>query len=145
MTEYAEIISMTSWNEIENTHNLCFAVSSGSDPIIFCNTSYTDATTFKTAMNGVYLVYELYTPTSETADAFINPQIVDARGTEEYVDYAESQGTRDVAIPVGHNSKYYADLKSKIENIPDVPSTNGTYTLKATRSASGVTYAWVSG
>jgi len=85
------------------------------------------------------------TPTSETADAFINPQIVDARGTEEYVDYAESQGTRDVAIPVGHNSKYFADLKSKIENIPDVPSANGTYTLKATRSASGVTFAWVSG
>lgn len=100
---------------------------------------------FKQAMSGIYLVYELTTPTSETADAFINPQIVDARGTEEYVDYAESQGTRDVAIPVGHNSKYYADLKSKIENIPDVPGTNGTYTLKATRSASGVTYAWVSG
>ena len=103
-----------------------------------------DTTAFKTAMNGVYLVYELATPTSETADAFINPQIVDARGTEEYVDYAESQGTRDVAIPVGHNSKYYADLKAKIEDIPDVPSTNGTYTLKATRSASGVTYSWVS-
>lgn len=107
--------------------------------------TYSSPSDFKTAMNGVYLVYELATPTSETADAFINPQIVDARGTEEYVDYAESQGTRDVAIPVGHNSKYFADLKSKIENIPDVPSANGTYTLKATRSASGVTFAWVSG
>ena len=99
----------------------------------------------KSKLTGTELAFPLTTPTSETADAFINPQIVDARGTEEYVDYAESQGTRDVAIPVGHNSKYYADLKSKIENIPDVPSTNGTYTLKATRSASGVTYAWVSG
>lgn len=109
------------------------------------DSAYTDAQAFTTAMNGVYLVYELATPTTESADAFATPQIVSPKGTEEYVDYVESQGTRDVAIPVGHNSKYHADLKAKIENIPDVPSANGTYTLKATRSASGVTYSWVSG
>lgn len=69
--------------------------------------AYTDAATFKTAMSGVYLVYELDTPTTESADAYINPQIVDADGTEEFVDYAQSQGTRDVAVPVGHESLYY--------------------------------------
>lgn len=66
-----------------------------------------DVTAFKTAMSGVYLVYELATPTTESADPYINPQIVDADGTEEFVDYAQSQGTRDVAVPVGHDSLYY--------------------------------------
>lgn len=63
--------------------------------------------TFKTAMSGIYLVYELATPTTETADPYTNPQIVDADGTEEFVDYAYSQSTRDVAVPVGHDSLYY--------------------------------------
>ena len=69
--------------------------------------SYTDAATFKTAMSGVMLVYELATQTTETADPYTNPQIVDADGTEEFVDYAYSQSTRDVAVPVGHDSLYY--------------------------------------
>ena len=68
---------------------------------------YTTASAFKTAMSGVYLVYELATPTTESADTYTNPQIVDADGTEEFVDYAYSQSTRDVAVPVGHDSLYY--------------------------------------
>ena len=56
------------------------------------------AAEFKTAMNGVYLVYELATPTTETAQAYTNPQIVDPDGTEEYVT-ANS-------VPVGHDSTY---------------------------------------
>lgn len=68
---------------------------------------YTTASAFKIAMSGVYLVYELATPTTESADTYINPQIVDADGTEEFVDYAYSQSTRDVAVPVGHDSLYY--------------------------------------
>ena len=109
------------------------------------DSAYTDAQAFTTAMNGVYLVYELATPTTESATPFTNPQLVGS--TEEFVDAQTSASTptRDVDVPCGQDSKYFADLKSKIENIPDVPSTNGTYTLKATRSASGVTYAWVSG
>jgi len=121
--------------------------SSSTCALLIKDSAYTDAPTFKTAMNGVYLVYELATPTSETADAFINPQIVDARGTEEYVDYAESQGTRDVAIPVGHNSKYYLDIKGKVEQlygIPEPPSTNGTYKLVCTVANGVKTYSWVS-
>lgn len=101
---------------------------------------YGSPSAFKTAMSGVYLVYELATPTSETADAYENPQLVGS--TEEFID------TRNVPIPVGGERKYYTDLKAKLEElakIPDVPSTNGTYTLKATRSASGVAYNWISG
>lgn len=71
------------------------------------DSAYSDVSTFTTAMSGVYLVYELATPTTETADPYTNPQIVDADGTEEFVDYAYSQSTRDVAVPVGHDSLYY--------------------------------------
>ena len=110
--------------------------------------SYSDAQALKTALNGVYLVYELATPTTESATPYTNPQLVGS--TEEFVDAGTSASTptRDVDIPVGQDSKYHTDLKAKLEElakIPDVPSTNGTYTLKATRSASGVTYSWVSG
>lgn len=55
---------------------------------------------FTSAMSGVYLVYPLATPTTETADPFASPQIVDPNGTEEYVD------TRSVPVPVGHRTEY---------------------------------------
>ena len=92
-------------------------------------------------------IYELATPTTESATPFTNPQLVGS--TEEFVDAGTSASTptRDVDIPAGQDSKYHTDLKAKLEElakIPDVPSSNGTYTLKATRSASGVEYNWVS-
>jgi hypothetical protein len=61
----------------------------------------TSASAFKTAMDGVYLVYEKATPTTESADPYTSPQIVDNWGTEEFVD------ERDVPIPVGHESDYF--------------------------------------
>ena len=64
------------------------------------DSAYTSASTFKTAMSGVYLIYELATPTTETATGFTNPQIVDKFGTEEYTD------ERDFPLPVGHETVY---------------------------------------
>lgn len=65
-------------------------------------TNTTKTSNFKTAMSGVYLVYELETQTTETATPFANPQIVHKEGTEEYV--CETQ--EDVIIPVGHDTMY---------------------------------------
>lgn len=62
------------------------------------DTSYTDATAFKAAMSGVMLVYELATPTTETATPYTNPQIVSKYGTLEYV-------TNSI-VPVGHKTTY---------------------------------------
>ena len=90
------------------------------------NLDYTDATAFKTAMNGVYLVYELAAQTSSRAKPYQNPQIVDDSGTEEYVD------TRDVAIPVGHETTYLRNLKEKLEDTPAIPDVNGDYVLRKT-------------
>lgn len=151
-----------------------FAVN-GDDPsplrgrISFINTNYTSAAAFKTAMSGVYLVYELATPTEETADPYTNPQICSNWGTEEYV-VTEQSG---VAMPVGHDTFYQADLKAKLEmlpdspdgdgdyivrqtngenafipyaqvkELPDFPTTNGNYKLRCTVSGSSVSLSWV--
>lgn len=89
--------------------------------------------------DGTHTVYKLTTATTETADPFVNPQVCYPDGTEEYID------AREVPIPVGHNTKYMRDLKKLLEGIPDAPTANGTYVLKATVSSSGVTYAWIAG
>ena len=127
---------------------------------------------FETAMDGVYLVYELATPTTESADSYPSIQIVDNWGTEQYVDYAVSQNLRDVEIPVGSETDYPISLKDKLETladvpdgdglyllkqesgentyvqyvspIPSVPSEDGTYVLKATVSGGVATVSWVS-
>lgn len=62
------------------------------------DSAYTDADTFKAAMSGVMLVYELATPTTETSTPFTSPQVCYPDGTEEFV---TSNG-----VPVGHETKY---------------------------------------
>ena len=124
-------------------------VSSGSDKVIGLSTSgrvnvndnnYTTEQSFKTAMSGVYLIYELATPTTESADTYTNPQVVDNLGTERFID------GRDVEVPVGHDSEYPADLTGAIERVmvqvPEAPSSNGTYTLKCTVSGGVPSYSW---
>lgn len=91
------VVTWSSWysNRINKTCGF------GNDSRMYVtDTSYTDAATFKTAMSGVYLIYELATPTTVTASSYTSPQMVYRNGTEEYLD------TRDVPIPVGGNRKY---------------------------------------
>ena len=117
---------------------------------------------FKTAMSGVYLVYELATPTTETADPYQQTQVVNDWGTEEFID------SRDVAIPVGHKTNYLPNLRDKLQHLPSLasddgyylisqqnntmslelfripkaPSEDGTYQLKATVTSGTPTYFW---
>lgn len=65
---------------------------------------------FKAAMSGVYIVYELATPTTEEAEPYHSPQILDPYGTEEYVTTS--------LVPVGHETKYPENLRAKIEGLP---------------------------
>ena len=73
--------------------------------------SLTDALT-----DGTVTVYKLTTPTTETAAPYQTPQLVDPDGTEEYV---LADGA--FPMPVGHETFYPADLKKKIEDLPDNP------------------------
>lgn len=85
--------------------------AAGTTAIFVRDTSYPDAASFKTAMSGVMLVYELATPTTESAAPYTSPQIVDPYGTEEYV-------TTSI-VPVGHESKYLVDLRGALEDLID--------------------------
>lgn len=90
--------------------------------IFIRDSAYTDAATFKAAMSGVMLVYELATPTTETAEPFQHIQIVDDFGTEEFV----STGI----VPVGHNTRYPANLRDKLQHLPSLASADGTYMIQ---------------
>lgn len=72
--------------------------------------AYTDAAAFKAAMSGVYLVYELATPTIETAEPYRQLQVCDGDGTEEFVSTS--------IVPVGHVTRYPENLRKKIEGLP---------------------------
>ena len=89
------------------------------------DTSYTDATAFKSAMSGVMLVYELNVPTTEEAEPYQTPQIVDNWGTEEFIVPTQS----GVEIPVGHETIYPISLKDKLESAPNLPDSDGDYLL----------------
>lgn len=87
-----------SWTGADPTANIVWGNGSNNTVYIQTTTSYADASAFKSAMSGVYLVYELATPTTESADAYTQSQRVGA--TEEFVD------GRTVEIPVGNVSEY---------------------------------------
>lgn len=142
------------WNTLRNGEVL---FSSG-----WCITSfnYESAQDVATAMSGIYLIYKLAEPTTEQAEPYTNPQIVNDFGTEEYV-----SGT---IVPVGHETKYLANLRDKLQHLPDLaddegyymihqvnkkmnlvpfripqaPAEDGEYILKATVSSGTPTYTW---
>lgn len=106
---------------------------------VFAPTSLGDITleAFKAQLASypLAITYEKDTPTTETTTPFEQYQVCETGGTEEY--------TTNNDVPVGHETKYFTDVIGNIENIPAPPTTNGTYTLQVTVSASGNTYAWV--
>lgn len=112
----------------DNRANKTIATRSGATQgVAVYDTAYTDGATFKASVSGVYLVYELATPTTESADPYTSPQIVSDFGTEEYVI------DDDVfAIPVGHNTDYPINLKAKVEMAPNSPDGDGDYIVRQT-------------
>ena len=118
----------------------------------------------------ITVMYRLATPTTESADPYTNPQVVNDFGTEEYV----IETLNDVVIPVGHDTMYNPNLRAKLEmapnspdgdgdyivrqtngensyvqlvipsELPTAPSSDGTYVLKCTVSSGVATLSWVS-
>ena len=100
--------------------------SYGTGDLVVKDSAYTDAATFTTAMSGVYLVYELATPTTESAEPYQEVQVCNDFGTEEFVD------ERTVPMPVGASALYQANLRAKLEMAPDSPSGDGDYLVRQT-------------
>jgi len=134
-----KVSSIGVWNSSFSNKTIALSTTNWSSTpnIAVRDDSYPDVETFKSAMNGVMLEYELATPTTETAQPYQEIQQVDPDGTEEYV-------TTGI-VPVGHSTKYFANLREKLEalpSIPEPPTTDGNYTLKATVSDGTVAYVW---
>ena len=115
---------LMAYSPITKNDDKSFAL--GNEKLVVVDHRFTDPADFKSAMSGVYLVYELATPTTESATGYTATQVVDDFGTEEYVITTQS----DVVVPVGHETKYQANLKAKLEMMADSPSDNGDYVLR---------------
>lgn len=120
-----KLTSVPNQNRTQNLNNFASLISSGAS-VAFSAPNCNSLADFKTWLsnNNLTFVYELDTPTTESADPFTNPQAVDDFGTEEYVD------SRTVPIPVGHDTMYQANLRAKLETVPNLPEANGLYLVK---------------
>lgn len=74
------------------------------------------------AENPITIIYLLAEPTIEEAEPYTSPQIVDDWGTEEFV-------TTSI-VPVGHNTSYPANLRDKLQHLPDLPDDDGYYMIQ---------------
>lgn len=138
-SKYDDVMLYDTWSTTDKTICISTTFSTGFGVFVHdSNLANKTGSEVKTAMNGVYLVYELATPTTEQGTPFIDPSIVYPNGTEEYID------TRTVPVPVGNETEYTEDLKGGLETILDTPPANGTYVLKATVSGGVATLSWVS-
>lgn len=83
-----------------STNDKTMSVAPNADTFFIYDSAYVSSTTaaFKTAMSGVYLVYELATQNTESADPFTAVQTVEDGGTEEFVTSNN--------VPVGNVSVY---------------------------------------
>ena len=108
--KYAYGNLITGTTALNNMVDKTINAGNGSNYIYVRDDAYTDAATFKAAMSGVMLVYELATPTTEQADPYVSPQICHYDGTEEFV----STGI----VPVGHNTKYPDNMRAKLDGLP---------------------------
>jgi len=73
---------------------------------------------------------------TETAEPYTEVQVVDKDGTEQFV-------TTGI-VPVGHVTEYPEDLVGKIDELPDLPETAGSYVLRVTVTSGKASYEWVS-
>lgn len=147
----------------QNADKVAYVFAGGGNTVnlVINDTAYSTTAEIANAFKDTVLVYELATPTTESATPYTNPQIVNDWGTEEYVS--------ETIVPVGHNTKYTANLRDKLQHLPDLadsdgyyvvqqtgtdmslirfripqaPTSDGTYTLQATVSGGTPTYTWV--
>ena len=90
---YSSAISVLYSNYVGSTTDLpnkslafCSSGWSSTKRVVIKDTSYNDAATFKSAMSGKYLIYELATPTTLTADTFSPNFYGDDFGTMQFLD-----------------------------------------------------------
>lgn len=132
-------IGEASWTQYTNNGDMTIGHEASSKNFYFANRSCSTPAEMKSAMSGVYMVYELETPTDENSIPFTEVQECDNWGTEEWL--APTTDTRPCEVPVGHETDYLPDLKAKLEVAPNTPNENGVYVME--HNASGNTYTLI--
>ena len=105
-----------SYNQIaSHDKTITTKVGYSDNAVTVCDTAYSDATTYKTAMNGVILYYELATPKEYILDDFQLPISIqaDALGTEE-----QTIPSGVASAPATIGIKYAIDAVGFILNAP---------------------------
>lgn len=105
------------------TYNKSISINQSS-LLAISDQSYTSAASFKTAMSGVYLVYEKATSSTSTVTSYQQTQLVDNLGTEEFIPVTGN------SVPVGHNSTYYAGFEDKLISLPENAPVDGLYLIR---------------
>lgn len=116
---YRQVRHLDFGSNIPNNSYVLYIVGSNLNLLRFRNDSYSDAAAFKTAMSGVYLVYELATPVETPISPELNlTYAVNDFGTEEFIfDLNEITG------PVCCMIFYQDNLKDKLRNIKELTET----------------------
>ena len=121
-SKYPVAYANVQYSDNMDDHSVMRGDSSGSHVIIRDSAAFTGKTAaeVKAALSGTMLVYEFATQATETADPYQETQLLDPYGTEEYIDAAvtASTPTRDVAIPVGHETDYPENATAKLAGLP---------------------------
>lgn len=107
------------------SYNKSIAINQLGD-LFVSDQSYSTAAAFKTAMNGVYLVYEKASSTTSTGTPYQQTQLVDNFGSEEFVTNTGN------TVPVGHNSTYLSGFDDKLMSLPENASSDGLYVIRQT-------------
>ena len=87
--------------------------NAGGNKLFICDSNYTDETTFKNSLNGVYLFYELATPTTEQGTPFAENIEINDYGTMSWLDTNDAY----VGIPQGCKIFYPADTALFIDSL----------------------------
>ena len=97
-----------------HTADKTIAVHNTAEQVWVYDTAYTDAATFKAAMSGVMLYYELATPTEfDIPDTVSNIYYADDWGTEEWMQDASAT----IPVPVPATLFYMRNLVDEIRNV----------------------------
>ena len=97
-----------------HTADKTIAVHNTTEQVWVYDTAYTDAATFKAAMSGVMLYYELATPTEfDIPDTVSNIYYADDWGTEEWMQDASAT----IPVPVPATLFYMRNLVDEIRNV----------------------------
>lgn len=131
---YYKNVMFSCYNKQVNNDNMGAFIYANKLIYVYDN-RYTDAATFKTAITGQKVQYELATPTTEQSTPFADPMSLVGATTEEYID------TRDIPCPVGAERQYMGQSQDVVE-IPSTPQSDGVWVQKCYVSGGKAQYVW---